>query len=216
MYRTPNTTRSPSTRTTAAPRRRQTWPRSARSSTARPRTSWRAPSGPRRAHRGTGIHVVDELSAVAVDGVPVFVAPDLAFRPRGGAWVVVDWKSGGLGGSLAQVALYTLGLVEDLGAAACPLPVDARVVSLDRGRVVTAPVTSAEVDEARARVAASVDAMRAVLVDPARNVPPPPAGFALAADPRGCPWCPFYELCRPELVRTGAEGAAGGTRCAGS
>jgi len=131
--------------------------------------------------------------------VPIYVAPDLAFRPVAGSWVVLDWKTGSINGASEQLALYALALQEELGPKMCPSPIDGRVVGLDAGTCHTVNVSGADVAAARARVGASVARMRLKLVDPARNVALPPAAFPLATDRRNCPRCPFYELCRHEL-----------------
>lgn len=45
-----------------------------------------------------------------------------------------------------------------------------------------------------------VGAIRAYLRDAARNAPLPAHAFPTTADRRACRFCPFRELCGPELV----------------
>jgi hypothetical protein len=145
------------------------------------------------------VRVVDALATVPIDGVPVYVAPDLVVRtPRAGS-VVVDWKTGSADGAPAQLALYTMFVRDVLGLPARGDTYEARVVQLETGRTAVHHVTTDDREAARARVADGVRRMRAYLVDPVRNVPTTPETFPLADDRRACHYCRYRALCESEL-----------------
>lgn len=155
----------------------------------------------------TAVRVVDALAAFAVDGVPVYVAPDLVFRTPRAGWVVLDWKSGaGEDGAADQLALYGLYLRDGLGLPARDGGYEGRVVHLETGRSTVVWLAADDLEAARARVGDGVRRMHAYLADVRRNVARPPAAFPLAADRRVCRFCAYRELCAPELA--GASGAA--------
>ena len=150
----------------------------------------------------SAVRLIDTVATVTVDGVVVYVAPDLVFRTPHGGWVVLDWKTGapdadGAGAQLAQYALYVR---DALGLAPWEGAYEGRVVDLGTGRTTVFRVQSDDLAAARARVAGGVARMRAYLRDAPRNVPLPADAFPLAADRRSCRTCPFRELCAPALA----------------
>ena len=153
------------------------------------------------------VRVIDDLAHVHVDGVKVYVAPDLVFRTPRAGWVVVDWKTGDDAGVEEQLALYALYLRDGLGLPLRGGACECRVVHLDGAHVDTFVVTEADLTAARARVAASAGRMRQFLADAAANVPRPKAEFALETHGRRCRFCNYYELCAEELCARALRGA---------
>jgi CRISPR/Cas system-associated exonuclease Cas4 (RecB family) len=145
---------------------------------------------------------------IEVDGVPVYGEPDLVLRRGDGRAVLVDWKSGReRREDLWQLALHGLWLEATAGDVGCL----ARAEYLAEGVSREIELGRAELDEARDRVRESVEGMRRLLEDPARNAPRPKDAFPLTDDRRLCRWCNFFELCEDELRETGGvpEGPGG-------
>jgi CRISPR/Cas system-associated exonuclease Cas4 (RecB family) len=147
------------------------------------------------------LRVIDEVDTVVVDGVTVYVAPDLVFRTRRDGWVVLDWKSGAADDAEAQLALYALYLRDGLGLPARGGGYRGLVVHLETGRTQAVDITPDDLELARARVADGVHRMHAFLADVEANAAHPAHAFALAPDQRACRFCNYRELCAPELAQ---------------
>jgi hypothetical protein len=142
------------------------------------------------------IHLEDPArkgpSSFTLAGVTVYAEPDCAFQGEEGP-VLVDWKtgrsSGGRPDALPSQALY-------LGTRGVePLAVRALEVNLRTGQESVRPITPEVLAAFEARFEASVVAMRALLVDPARNAALPEGEFAFTPDERECRWCVFASIC---------------------
>ncbi len=134
---------------------------------------------------------VEELESFEVDGTLVWVQLDLAFREGRGA-VVVDWKTGSpKEEDRLQAEVYGLFAREswgDVGAVAAELQY------LFTREVQTMEVRPGLLEQTREYIAASVGEMRALLVDPERNVARE-EDFPTTHDPGACTTCKFRELC---------------------
>jgi hypothetical protein len=147
------------------------------------------------------VRVVDDVATFDVDGVTVYVAPDLVVRAPRAGWIVVDWKSGSDGDAAeAQIALYACYLRDGVGVPARDGGYEGRVVALETGRTAVYHVGADDLEAARARVGDGVRRMRAYVSDPTRNAPLPAEAFPLAPDRRACRYCQYRELCAPDLA----------------
>lgn len=111
---------------------------------------------------------IDELGSFLYRGVPVFGAPDFAFRAGGGV-VLVDWKTGKAREAdrdqLLGYALYARATWD------VPLErIQGRVVYLPELDEVEVVVDDASVADFERRMQDSIDRMRALLVDSERNL----------------------------------------------
>jgi hypothetical protein len=149
--------------------------------------------------RSDVIRVVDTIATVPIDGVPVYVAPDLVFRTPSTGWVVVDWKTGADDGAPAQLALYAVYMRDALGLPPRAGEYEARVVHLESGRTTSHRLTVDDLEAAQARVADGVRRMRTYLVDSGQNAAGPANDFPLARDQRTCRYCQYRALCESEL-----------------
>jgi hypothetical protein len=139
-----------------------------------------------------------DLQSVVIDGVPVYAVPDLVFRCPENGWLVVDFKTGSDEGVDLQLALYGLYL-QRLGLEG---PFLGLCVSLG-GEPHERQVELGEdvLEAARLHMTASADDMRRYLVDGDidANVPLPIEDWPLVPDERACAWCPYFDLCAPEI-----------------
>lgn len=136
---------------------------------------------------------IDELGSFVHDGIPVYAAPDFAYRKDGGV-VVVDWKTGKMReADRDQVLGYAL-YARD--AWDVPLErIECRVVYLPEMEEVEVPVDAASIADFVQRMEESIRAMRARLADPEANVAriqdfPPTENSAT------CAHCAFRRPCR--------------------
>jgi hypothetical protein len=150
--------------------------------------------------RPGAVRNLEELTKVEVLGHTVWVKPDLAFDADGHHWLL-DWKTGvPKEEDRFQIGVYAL-LARD-GWALPPERVSGRLVYLHADSEETVPVTAALIDETRARIEASMEAMLAPLRDRTENLADP-GDFPQTMDRAECRACNFHHLC------FGAEGAPG-------
>ncbi len=147
---------------------------------------------------------VDREGHFDLEGTRVYAMPDLVYRLGDGSFTIVDWKTGGEGEAHAlQLAVYALYVRWRIGSAA---PILGRVEYVERGRAEEVAIDAAALDAAEREVRDSIAAMRGYLEDPAANRPRPISAFPLRDDRSACPFCNFYEICRPELEGTPVPG----------
>ncbi|MCK6531135.1 PD-(D/E)XK nuclease family protein [Myxococcota bacterium] len=146
---------------------------------------------------------VEALDHFLVDGVRVFVKPDLACR-RGGRVVLYDWKTGRRADDdLRQLGAYALFARERWGAPSDS--VDVRAVYLREGDVVDVPVDDEGLAGIAGEISASIAEMRAPLDDPEANVARRDR-FPRVDHPATCRDCAFQHFCwGPEGWSPGAE-----------
>lgn len=143
------------------------------------------------------VHVVDQLESFQLDGVDVWVAPDLCYGGARGDTLVVDWKTGRPRDTdTEQVKLYGLWAVET-GRVESPDELTLSLAYLATGEVVEQRVTAADIEATRAKVlgfAAEVAALR----DPVTTAPRMDAEAwpKIEQGSRACGWCEFRELCK--------------------
>lgn len=140
---------------------------------------------------------VEELVSFHVNGVPVLLRMDLAFRQDDGGVLIVDWKTGRKEGrfnetQLAGYALYARaqGWVRDTAELRTEL------AYLVLPRFVRRAVQPATLAHARRFVERSAAAMKALLRDPLANVAHID-DFPMIDRPQVCRRCNFRRLCFP-------------------
>ncbi len=148
-----------------------------------------------------------DSSHFQLEGVRVFAIPDFAYREADGTAVIVDWKTGkAREGYDDQLVAYALYLSVRYG-----LPIErmrAVLVYLNDGKEVEVSVAPEAVEAFKARFRQSVEGMRALLFDQAKNVPLPEGTFELATDLMTCARCPFRRPCGREQAARDAVAAA--------
>ncbi|MBI3181568.1 MAG: PD-(D/E)XK nuclease family protein [Myxococcales bacterium] len=146
---------------------------------------------------------VDELdfdrSVFLLDEVKVFAVPDFAYLEQDGSPVVVDWKTGrAREGYDDQVLGYALYL-----SSRYRLPLSrmrAVLVYLNQGQEHTVAIDEGAVAGFRERFGKSVAAMRALLEDPASNVPLAEECFGQTTDASSCARCVFRRPCGKQVA----------------
>jgi hypothetical protein len=151
----------------------------------------------------------DQPESVRVAGVPVYAAPDLAYRPRVGAvasgiapeWVIVEWKTGVAPADLEQLALYALWL----DRRTFPFPnvlgppetawYEAHSVGLATGYHECVRIERRDLEGVVSRIQHSAAAMRDLLTDPDRNAPKDRTAFPSTEHPGQCRRCNFLAIC---------------------
>ncbi len=154
---------------------------------------------------------VEDLVSFEVDGVPVFLRMDLAFRDSAGQVRIVDWKTGRGEGrfneiQLAGYALYAAGQ----GWAESPEQIRTELAYLAIPRYVRRGVDARKLDHARRFIARSAGSMKALLLDPLANL----AGidsFPMIEKPQVCRRCNFRRLCFPRPSTADAKLPAAAT-----
>jgi len=142
---------------------------------------------------------VPDFASFPHDGVRVFAAPDLAYV-AGGVLHVIDWKTGRSDDTQpTQVLLqmwWALETYPELARAAADGSLEIRgyleYVAAGSTQPIEAAVDFRE--PAADAVHAGVAQMRALLADPARNIPLEPAAFA-RRESGLCPSCNFGPVC---------------------
>lgn len=150
---------------------------------------------------------IDEIASFQLEGHKVFAGPDFAYRD-GERVVLVDWKTGRpRPEDREQVQGYALFAQARWGAR--PADVVARLVYLAAGEEVDVGVGPGDLESFLSLFRSSVGAMRASLVDPARNIARRD-DFPMLEDAARCGHCPFQRLCgrpAPALAATAPAGA---------
>jgi hypothetical protein len=152
---------------------------------------------------GGEVRVVDGYESFPLGDLTVYGAPDLVYRSgRDERPVLVDWKSGQLDGSIDQIAVCGILVRDHLGWPMLNGSYLARVIGLSEGQEHQFAVDERDLADAEARISTSVKRMRALLVDPDRNIPhQADAAFPLKWGGVRCRFCPYLELCRAHVAR---------------
>jgi hypothetical protein len=144
---------------------------------------------------------IDEIDSFTLDGVKVFAGPDFAFRD-GDTTVLVDWKTGRpRDEDREQVKGYALYAAAKWGAN--PEKVIARLVYLPGPDEIDVNVEPDALVEFRAFFRHSVEQMKALLVDPDRNVAVRES-FPMTDHLARCKGCAFRRLCGREAQASAA------------
>ncbi len=139
---------------------------------------------------------VEELSQVEVEGVPVWVKLDALVSDGKGGAVVVDWKTGAR--HETTVVAAQLGVYGLYCTMRHDIPADriiAMHVNLRTGDRTQHPITTEILEQARADIQASADAMRAKLVDVPGNVADQADFLMLEEGSPACERCQFRRSC---------------------
>lgn len=145
------------------------------------------------------ILAVDRICEFSVDGVVVYVAPDLIYRTQGGECVVCDWKTGSCKGAWDQLALYCLYARDCLGICAPDGIYRGRVFDLARGTIEEHLIAEEDLAAALSRVRDGIREMRTYVADVERNSPRDKQAFPITLRRMHCSRCSYLELCASEL-----------------
>lgn len=158
---------------------------------------------PRLAHvrvdQEVAISTQGDPESFAFEGTKVYAIPDYVYRADD-QWHIHDWKSGRAKPEhKMQLALY--GLWANVKHGVAPESIFIYLEYLQEGVMAYEQVTPGILDEARDYIRTSVIDMTDYLVDAdtSRNEAVSKDEWELAADPRSCRFCNFYELCADEL-----------------
>lgn len=140
---------------------------------------------------------VEDLVSFEVEGVPVFLRMDLAYRDKDGRVVIVDWKTGRGEGRFSEVQLagYALYAAQQ-GWVKSADELRTELAYLALPRYVRRTVDQKRLDHARAFIAKSASTMKALLLDPMANLGRL-EDFPMIDRPQICRRCNFRKLCFP-------------------
>lgn len=143
---------------------------------------------------------VEDLDQFDLDGTPVWVALDFAFRREDGGVTIVDWKTGrsdAPGDHILQMHTYALHAHQKWDVPLDQIHIVA--YSLARKHGDELQVEPEGVERSKATIQASIAAMTAALegADAARNAADPDK-FPMTDDRNTCKWCQFRGICWPE------------------
>lgn len=143
---------------------------------------------------------VEDLVSFTVEGVPVFLRMDLAYRNREGRVVIVDWKTGRGEGRFSEVQLagYALYAAEQ-GWVQNAEEIETELAYLAIPRYVRRKVDARKLASARAFIIKSASRMKGLLLDPLANVGRL-EDFAMIDRPQTCRRCNFRKLCFPRAA----------------
>ncbi|HUG54062.1 MAG TPA: PD-(D/E)XK nuclease family protein [Vicinamibacteria bacterium] len=151
---------------------------------------------------------VEDLVSFDVEGVPVSLRMDLAFRDGQGRVVIVDWKTGRGEGRFNEIQLagYALYAARQ-GWASRPEDIQTELAYLAVPRYVRRSVDARKLDHARAFIEKSASRMKALLADPVLNLGRI-EDFAMIDRPQACRRCNFRRLCFPPAAAVEEQPAA--------
>ncbi len=139
------------------------------------------------------VEVEEKMTHFTFEGVKVWASLDCAVR-EADTTVIYDWKTGDAGENHSvQLTCYAL-----YGSQAWSLPPEKmRLVeyNLRGGQPREYGITPKEIESVQAYIRGSIADMRALLADPARNVPRPEEAFATTDDDRTCRRCNYLKIC---------------------
>lgn len=143
---------------------------------------------------------IDAPARFMVRDTAVWAAPDLVYRTRGGARVVVDWKTGKKSPATEreQVSVYGL-FLQSTGPSNDSTGLEATVIHLQAGEEASYTLTSEQLAETEATILAGAREMRRY-EELADGLGERAAGeFPLTSRRAQCPRCNFFGLCAAEL-----------------
>jgi hypothetical protein len=141
--------------------------------------------------------LIEDLEEFEMEGAKLFVKLDFA-RRSGNLIEIYDWKTGKLGGSAEakiQMGVYAMYAMDKWKE---PLEnIRAYILGLTEAspQVKGEPITRDLIEETRRNILKSIEAMKNLLEDPARNIPKPREFFKFTENTRLCDSCNFYKIC---------------------
>ncbi len=140
--------------------------------------------------------VIEDLEEFEFGGAKIYVKLDFA-RRKDGLVHIYDWKTGK---NDAVAARVQIGAYAIYAMRRWKVPLESvRAYLVNLGKPDPRPdlqaLDAALIAETEGVMSQSILAMRALLADPARNVPKPPAEFGFTTDPRACDFCSFQKIC---------------------
>lgn len=137
---------------------------------------------------------VEGLLDMKFEGEKIFLKMDFASRDDGGV-LIIDWKTGEREDvdSTVQLGCYGLYAVEEWEAS--PEQVTTVEYNLSGKREMRKTLVPANIDWIKHYIRSSIAAMKALLVDPARNIAIED-DFPFTDNELTCKWCNFRKRCR--------------------
>ena len=145
---------------------------------------------------------LEDLVSYDLEGIPVFLRMDLAFRDAHGTVVIVDWKTGRQEGRFNEVQLGSYALyAADQGWVQEAEELQTELAYLVIPRYVRRRVDHKQLEQTRAFIGKSGSTMKDVLLDPVANLARL-EDFPMIERPRVCQRCNFRRLCFPRATDT--------------
>jgi hypothetical protein len=136
----------------------------------------------------------EKRESISIDGINVWVVPDLIYQLKPNTAEVIDWKTGRRQRTPANVQLAIYAQFVSQRWQIPPKGITVRTVNLSTGTDTAYPVTQAMLDEAVEHIRSSAQCMQALLVDPANNRADIEA-FPPTAKTTFCNYCNFSRAC---------------------
>lgn len=139
---------------------------------------------------------VEQLESFELGGVKVWVKMDAAYRSLNGRVTILDWKTGKLDPDPdpIQLTCYAIYAMQKWNVPADQ--VDTIEYNLAENDYVFRPINAAVIEEIRARILASMEGMKRMLVGPPMdNVALPESAFPVASEASACRRCVFLKVC---------------------
>ena len=141
---------------------------------------------------------IEKLEQFDFEGTGVWAVLDFATRRPDDGIDIYDWKTGAVNpeANRPQLGCYTLYVEKRFGVSA--ENVENHLIYLGEDlKDVSFRLDAEELEETRAKMRASISAMRALIRDPAENIADQ-ADFPLTDDLSRCTRCRFRRLCKRE------------------
>ncbi len=134
----------------------------------------------------------DQPDQFTLEGVPVYVKLDLAYRRPSGGWVIVDWKTGAGSADDLQAACYAMYVTHAYGVKIEQIEVgESRLVN---GTSQIYPIDRGRLESTKERIQASAATMKSLLRDVRQNIAVE-SDFGVIQDQRICQRCNFQKIC---------------------
>jgi hypothetical protein len=158
------------------------------------------------------VWIIDAPVQITVDGVLVWIVPDLVYARAGKRTVVLDWKTGRVDEAtvLDQLCLGALAVRDALAVPAGRDGYQGLVVELTTGEVHSTDLSEDDLASAEERIRWGGEAMRALDSGPGGDPRDRIDDFPMTDQRAGCPKCPFWELCGPAIDGCSTSTTGGG------
>jgi hypothetical protein len=139
---------------------------------------------------------VEEMERFQLEGVPVWVKMDLAYRAADGRLRIVDWKTGKLDPHPDPIQLTCYAIYASEKWKVEPERIETAVVNLGANESIVRQVDAALIATVRGRIRVSIEGMTKMLEGPREeNAPLPESAFAVTDSTGVCRRCPFRKVC---------------------
>ena len=147
------------------------------------------------ADEGASWLAIEELEEFGFEGTKVYVKLDFA-RRKNGVVEIYDWKTGKAADETwLQMGVYTIYAMQKWKVTLDQVKTYLLYLSEPSPQPVSEAVTEDVINRTQGFMAQSIEGMRALLSDPAKNIPKPRENFKFTDDTRLCQNCNFYRIC---------------------